>query len=107
MTIIDNVNTDIQDNDEMDEDDNDWETQQIRKAVTGSQLAAVQQESCLSLYGNGLPIGAVSQEHNMTAMIEQKGRITNVLQNVASSMNPNEIVKKTQDMYVKLYYYEH
>ncbi|XP_050526915.1 PAX3- and PAX7-binding protein 1 [Daktulosphaira vitifoliae] len=103
ITLADNVNTDIQDNNEMDEDDNDWETQQIRKAVTGSQLAAAQQEStCISLYGNGLLHNAGSQEHTMTTMIEQKGRITNISQNIASFINPIEIIKKTQDILMDL-----
>ncbi|XP_050428525.1 PAX3- and PAX7-binding protein 1 isoform X2 [Adelges cooleyi] len=104
ITMTDNANSDeIQDNDEMDEDDNDWETQQIRKGVTGSQLAAAQQEStCMNMYSNVVPHPAIPQV--TTIMMEQKDKIINTYapHGLASTMKPNEIVKKTNEILAEL-----
>lgn len=101
-----NNNSDYEDPDELDED-NDWETQQIRKAVTGSQLAAAQQESVglAAMYNNITSQSMVMQEQpNAQAMINQRPRFPNsyVPQGLMTKLNPDEIIYKTREMYVIL-----
>lgn len=95
----------MEDPDELDED-NDWETQQIRKAVTGSQLAAAQQESCMSMYNNSVPHPTVIQEQTIIPGIltNQKARFQEsyVPQRVLAPMIPDDVVNKTKEMYIYL-----
>lgn len=99
--ILDNntKNNDFEDPDELDED-NDWETQQIRKAVTGSQLAAAQQESAgiTSLYNNMI----IQEPTAMPTLINQKPRFPEpyVPQRLMTTMSPDDIIDKTKEMYI-------
>lgn len=98
-----NNKSDFEDPDELDED-NDWETQQIRKAVTGSQLAAAQQESAglTALYNNIATHSIVMQEQpTAQSMINQRPRFPDsyVPQGLMTTLNPNEIINKTKEMY--------
>lgn len=105
LLIIDHTNNgDYEDPDELDED-NDWETQQIRKAVTGSQLAAAQQESVgmTTLYNNIVSHPMVVQEQvMMPTLINQKTRFPDsyVPQGLITTMDPDDIIIKTKEMYV-------
>lgn len=99
-------NSDLEDPDELDED-NDWETQQIRKAVTGSQLAAVQQESAgiAAMYNNIVPHPMIAQDQQviMPTLINQKPRFpdsTYVPQGLMTTMDVDEIINKSKTMYI-------
>lgn len=99
--VLDNntKNNDFEDPDELDED-NDWETQQIRKAVTGSQLAAAQQESAgiTSLYNNMI----IPEPTAMPTLINHKPRFPEpyVPQRLMTTMSPDDIIDKTKEMYI-------
>ncbi|VVC35828.1 Hypothetical protein CINCED_3A011863 [Cinara cedri] len=94
ITMADHTtSSDFQDPDELDED-NDWETQQIRKAVTGSQLAAAQQESAsiASIYNNMI----IQEETMIPTLVNQKARFLDsyVPQGLMSSMSPDDVINK-------------
>lgn len=97
-------NTEFEDPDELD-DDNDWETQQIRKAVSGSQLAAAQQESVGTgiMYNNVVSHSIAIQEPiMMPILMNQKACFpdTYVPQGLISTMNPDDVINKTKEMYI-------
>ncbi|KAE9544711.1 hypothetical protein AGLY_000253 [Aphis glycines] len=97
-TMTDHTNnTEFEDPDELDED-NDWETQQIRKAVTGSQLAAAQQESAgmAALYNNMV----IQEQAMMPILMNQKPRFSDSYapQGLMSTMSPDDIINKTKEI---------
>lgn len=97
MILDHSNNTEFEDPDELDED-NDWETQQIRKAVTGSQLAAAQQESAgmAALYNNMV----IQEQAMMPILMNQKPRFSDSYapQGLMSTMSPDDIINKTKEM---------
>lgn len=103
--ILDHANnSDFEDPDEVDED-NDWETQQIRKAVTGSQLAAAQQESAgmAAMYNNIVSHSiAIQEQQTMIPLMNQKPRFSDayVPQGLMSTIDPDDIINKTKEMYL-------
>lgn len=98
-----NNNSDFEDPEELDED-NDWETQQIRKAVTGSQLAAAQQESVglTTLYDITSHSMVMQEQPIPQTMINQRPRFPDayVPQGLITTLNPDEIIIKTKEMYI-------
>lgn len=99
MNLDHTNNTEFEDPDELDED-NDWETQQIRKGVTVSQLAAAQQESSgmSALYNN-----MVIQEQSMIPIVmSQKPRFSDSYapQAPMTTMNLDDIINKSKEMYI-------
>lgn len=97
-TMTDHTNnTEFEDPDELDED-NEWETQQIRKAVTGSQLAAAQQESAgmAALYNNMV----IQEQAMMPILMNQKPRFSDSYapQGLMSTMSPDDIINKTKEI---------
>ncbi|KAL4143140.1 hypothetical protein QTP88_005504 [Uroleucon formosanum] len=97
-TMADHTNnTEFEDPDELDED-NDWETQQIRKGVTVSQLAAAQQESSgmNTLYNN-----MVIQEQAMIPIVmNQKPQFSDSYtpQAPMTTMNLDDIINKSKEI---------
>jgi len=98
--ILDHTNnTEFEDPDELDED-NDWETQQIRKAVTGSQLAAVQQESAgMSVLYNNM---VIQEQATMPILMNQKPRFPDSYapQAPMTTMDIDDIINKSKEMYI-------
>lgn len=104
MVLDHTNNSDFQDPDELDED-NDWETQQIRKAVTGSQLAAAQQESAgmAAIYNNIVSQSMVIQEGTtIPTLVNQKAQFPDsyVPQGLMSTMSPDDVIDKIVEMYI-------
>jgi len=104
MVLDHTNNSDFEDPDELDED-NDWETQQIRKAVTGSQLAAVQQESAsMATMYNMVSHSMVPQNQQAMTSMSQKPRFPEssayVPQRLMSVMDMDEIIAKSKAMYI-------
>jgi len=98
--ILDHTNsTEFEDPDELDED-NDWETQQIRKGVTVSQLAAAQQESSgmNALYNNMI----IHEQAMMPVVMSQKPRFSDSFtpQAPMTTMNLDDIINKSKEMYI-------
>lgn len=109
MNLDHTNNNDFEDPDEADED-NDWETQQIRKAVTGSQLAAAQQESAgmAAMYNNIVSHSiAMQEQQTMMPLTNQKPRFSDVYvpQGLTSIINSDDIINKTKEMYNIILYY--
>ncbi|XP_015374391.1 PREDICTED: PAX3- and PAX7-binding protein 1 isoform X1 [Diuraphis noxia] len=90
-------NTEFEDPDELDED-NDWETQQIRKAVTGSQLAAAQQESAgMSVMYNNM---VIQEQAAMPISMNQKPRFPDSYapQAPMTTMDIDDIINKSKEI---------
>lgn len=98
--ILDHTNnSEYEDPDELDED-NDWETQQIRKAVTGSQLAAAQQESAgMSVLYNNM---VIQEQAMMPILMNQTPRFPDSYapQAPMTTMDIDDIINKSKEMYI-------
>ncbi|XP_066907774.1 PAX3- and PAX7-binding protein 1 isoform X2 [Halyomorpha halys] len=81
-------------------EDDEWEAQQIRKGVTGAQIAAVQQENMYyqQYVGNGLPISMVPTCEIVDQMpqIEQPYMVFPPLPSTGA-IDPQEVIKKLKD----------
>lgn len=90
-------NTEFEDPDELDED-NDWETQQIRKGVTVSQLAAAQQESSgmSAMYNNMI----IQEQAMIPIVMSQKPRFPDSYapQAPMTTMNLDDIINKSKEI---------
>lgn len=99
MNLDQTNNTEFEDPDELDED-NDWETQQIRKGVTVSQLAAAQQESSgmSAMYNNMI----IQEQAMIPIVMSQKPRFPDSYapQAPMTTMNLDDIINKSKEMYI-------